>query len=90
MIAFFSIATGDVLSHVATIQQPGTAAKPGIPDYLTVAEIAAKIKATRAFVYKEIDAGHLEADRFGTLVRVTPEQFDRYRSRQPKQPPQAA
>ena len=45
------------MSDVATIQQPCTAAKPGIPDYLTVEEIAAKIKATRAFVYKEIEAG---------------------------------
>ena len=61
----------------------------GIPDYMTVEEIAAKIKSSRAFVYKEIDLGHLECDRFGALVRVSPQQFDRYRNR-PKQSPTAA
>jgi excisionase family DNA binding protein len=67
----------------------GAGAKADIPDYLTVEEIAAKIKSSRAFIYKEIDAGRLECDRFGALVRISPEQFDRYRNR-PRQTPKAA
>ena len=62
----------------------------GIPDYLAVDDIAAKIKASKQFVYKLIDAGDLECDRFGTLLRISPAQFQAYRDRQSKKSPEAA
>jgi excisionase family DNA binding protein len=65
-------------------------AKAEIPDYLTVDDIAAKIRASRQFVYKEIETGRLECDRFGALIRVTPPQFQAWRARQPKKNPKAA
>jgi excisionase family DNA binding protein len=77
------------IALLAADQPAASGSRPSIPDYMTVEEIAAKIKSSKAFIYKLIDSGDLECDRFGTLVRVTPEQFDRYRNR-PKQSPQAA
>jgi excisionase family DNA binding protein len=53
-----------------------------VADYLTVKSIAKATKSSEAFWYKEIEAGRLECDRFGTLVRISPEQFERYRKRQ--------
>jgi excisionase family DNA binding protein len=56
----------------------------GLPEYLTVKQIAAKTHSSEAFWYKEIEQGRLEADRFGTLVRISPAQFEAYRARQSK------
>jgi excisionase family DNA binding protein len=69
---------------------PKSGAGQQIPDYMTVDDVAARIKASRQFVYKEVEAGRLEADRFGTLVRISPAQFEAYRASQPKKPQKAA
>lgn len=50
-------------------------------DFLTVGEVAARLRCSVKTVRRKIAAGEIEAVRIGTLVRVAPEAVAEYKER---------
>lgn len=49
------------------------------PEYLTMNEIAAKLRVSVSFVGREVKAGRLRGTRLGRSVRVRVAAFEQYR-----------
>jgi excisionase family DNA binding protein len=60
-----------------------------VSDYLTVAEVAARLRLTPMSVYRLIHSGALPAYRFGNSFRIDPADLDTYleSARAPKPTP---
>lgn len=54
------------------------------PEPYTVPEVAKKLRVDPRLLYREIEAGRLEAVRIGRLIRITNEQLDSYLGRKTK------
>lgn len=45
---------------------------PILPEYLTVTEVAERLKVTAPYIRSEVRSGRLHALRVGKLIRLTP------------------
>ena len=50
---------------------PGTSAGAELPQFMTVNEVAAALRVSRATVYRLVSSGALAANHVGRSVRVT-------------------
>jgi excisionase family DNA binding protein len=65
-----------------TARSDMSAAGVRLLDLLTVSEAAARLRRSAKHVKRLADEGVLERERFGALVRITPESVVAYKQRQ--------
>lgn len=62
------------------VQRPALPGSPPLPrsDYLTVAEVAERLRVSKQTVYRRVEQGELPAARIGALLRIHRADYEAY------------